>query len=235
MTLRSDGMKPPYNKNTYYINVPYNQEAKKLILTYGQKKKVKAGEFLIQAGQEVTVIYYLISGLLVHFAVNDQGTEKVGYINQPGSFTNELLFLVHNGHLLPKRFVMAKVPCEICIIDKLCFEKLRGFPEFETVLMQSLNQKYRILREEVDSFAFNSAQQRLFKLFTASMDHHCFDTKTEWIPLKMSYTQQEMAAIIGVHRVSIARIINNLCHGGFIRVINHRIEVNRSRFEADEE
>lgn len=213
-------------ENAYYINVPYNQEAEELIIQNGKKRNLKAGEFLIQAGREVTRIHYLASGILVHYALNDQGVEKVGYINNPGSFTNEFLFLIHGGHIIPKRFVVAREDSIVYSIDCECFQKLHHYPAFEKILMQSLYEKYRILRGEVDSLAFNSSQQRLLKLFTASVDRRNLVDSKEWIPLKITYTQQEMASIIGVHRVSVARLITNLCNSGCIRLVNHKVEVN---------
>ena len=215
-----------YYQNAYYINVERDEKVEKLILQYGKRKELAAKEFLVWAGKKVSTINYLLSGQLVHYGVNDQGDEKVGYINNPGSFTNELIFLVHSGSLIPKRFVVAKQNSEVCVIDKACFEILRQNTECESYLLQSLYQKYRILREEVDSFAFNSAQQRLLNLFTASIDEKNLQEGEVWLPLYLSYTQQEMAAIIGVHRVSVARIINNLCNAGIIRTVNHKMEIN---------
>ena len=221
-------------ENAYYIHVPYDQEAEELIIQNGKKRNIKAGEFLIKAGQEVTSIHYLAAGTLVHYALNDQGVEKVGYINTPGSFTNEFLFLTHGGHIIPKRFVMARGDSIVYSMDRECFDKIHQYPSFEKILMQSLYEKYRILRGEVDSLAFNSSQQRLLKLFKASMDRSNYTDKKEWIPLKITYTQQEMAAIIGVHRVSVARLITNLCKSGYIRLINHKIEVHRRYMQEND-
>ncbi|MCI6223189.1 MAG: Crp/Fnr family transcriptional regulator [Selenomonadales bacterium] len=224
-------MSLPFNA-TYYIDVPRDEKAEKLILQYGVRKKLKAGEFLIRAGEAVTTINYLLSGALTHFAISEQGTEKVGYINHPGSFTNELLFLVHGGYLIPKRFVAVRQDSEVLVIDSQCFNILNQYREFQSILMRSLNQKYSILRAEVDSFAFNSAQTRLFRLFIASVNRDSLSREKEWIPLKVTYTQQEMGAIIGIHRVSIARLLNNLCNGGYIRQVNHKIEVNKKYVDA---
>ena len=68
-------MSLPFNA-TYYIDVPRDEKAEKLILQYGVRKKLKAGEFLIRAGEAVTTINYLLSGALTHLPSVSRGLKS---------------------------------------------------------------------------------------------------------------------------------------------------------------
>lgn len=212
--------------NIYYIDVPVDPRLEKLLSEYSVVRKIKAKSFLIKAGDKVTTLCYLHSGQLTHFAVNDQGVEKVAYINNPGSFTNENLFSMQNGKLIAKNFVIAKTDSVVFVIDKNNYMQLIKQDLFAHNLQRSFYQKYKVLREEVDSIVFNSAHNRLLQLFIANIDLKAPLKDGMWNTVRVNYTQQELSAIIGAHRVSIARLINQLCADNDIRIVNRKIEVN---------
>ena len=50
-----------------------------------------------------------------------------------------------------------------------------------------------------------------------------------WYKLKVHYTQYELSTIIGGARVTISKLINELCDEGFIRMLNRNVQVNQDR------
>ncbi|MDD6315634.1 MAG: helix-turn-helix domain-containing protein, partial [Clostridia bacterium] len=53
----------------------------------------------------------------------------------------------------------------------------------------------------------------------------------KWYGLASKLTHNELAAIVGSARVTISKLINELCDDGFIRIINRRAQVNMAAYE----
>lgn len=101
------------------------------------------------------------------------------------------------------------------------------YPVFIDTLQYSFYQKYKKLQYALDNVSFNTAGERLLNLYAASVRQDVDPVDNEWLQLKIHYKQQELATIIGVHRVSIGRIITELCKEGCIRIVNRRTEIRR--------
>jgi len=81
------------------------------------------------------------------------------------------------------------------------------------------------MRYEIANLTFNSCKDRLKKLFCSTIDTSEI-VENKWYKLKVSYTQYELSTIVGGARVTVNKLINELCSDGFIRILNRNIQVN---------
>lgn len=217
----------PKKQSQYYVTVPVNEELQQLIYRYGKRIEIGSKEYFIQPGVEIDAIHYIDKGVLMHFAVSEEGLEKAYYISTAGGFINECLFSVHGKSVTAKNYVKTKAPCVLYRIDHEAYHKLIHYPVFVETVQYSFYQKYKKLQFALDNVCFNTASERLLNLYAASVRTDVDVIDNEWLPLKIHYKQQELATIIGVHRVSIGRLITELCREGCIRIVNRRTEIRK--------
>ena len=46
----------------------------------------------------------------------------------------------------------------------------------------------------------------------------------------MRYTQYELSTIVGGARVTVTKLLNELCAEGFLRILNRRIQVSQASY-----
>lgn len=218
----------------YYIMVPVKKELQDLIYRYGKRITVGKGVHFIKPGDRICNIHYIEQGLLMHYAVSEEGVEKAYYISTAGGFVNECLFSVHGEKgVIAQNYVVTKSETVLYGIDKTAYSELIKYPIFIDTLQYSFYQKYKKLQYALDNVTFNTARDRLINLYVASVQQDAEPVDSEWLPLKIHYKQQELATIIGVHRASIGRLISELCRDGCIRIVNRKTEIRKDIVDAD--
>lgn len=212
----------------YYITVPVKRELQDLIYRCGRRISVGEGINFIKPGDRISKIHYIEQGLLMHYAVSEEGIEKAYYISTAGGFVNECLFSVHGEKgVIAQNYVVTKSESILYEIDKAAYLELMKSPVFIETLQYSFYQKYKKLQYALDNATFNTARDRLINLYVASVRQDIEPVDGEWLPLKIYYKQQELATIIGVHRASIGRLISELCRDGCIRIVNRKTEIRK--------
>jgi len=87
-----------------------------------------------------------------------------------------------------------------------------------------------MMRHEIENLSFNSCKSRLRRLFCSIADTSRL-IEGRWYNLKVSYTQYELSTIVGGARVTVSKLINELCTEGFIRMLNRNIELNAKDYK----
>ena len=101
-----------------------------------------------------------------------------------------------------------------------------------TGILQSYSQKMRILRQEIANLSFTPCKDRLRRLYCSTADtSRVIDG--QWYDLKLNYTQYEISTIVGGARVTITKLINELCAEGFIRVLNRKTQINIEQYKQE--
>ncbi|MEG0963649.1 MAG: helix-turn-helix domain-containing protein [Lachnospiraceae bacterium] len=211
----------------YYINVPVKKELQELIYKYGKRIEVANKKFFIKPGDTIFKMHYIDQGMLMHYAVSEEGVEKSYYISPEGGFINECLYSVHGTSVIAQNYVITKAPSVLYEIDRTAYIELMKYPIFIETLQYSFYQKYKKLQYALDNVCFNTARDRLINLYVVSVQPEATLIDQEWLPMKMHYKQQELATIIGVHRASIGRLISELCRDGCIRIVNRKTQIRK--------
>lgn len=82
------------------------------------------------------------------------------------------------------------------------------------------------------TFLLRPARDRLRRLYCSTADtSRVIDG--QWYDLKLNYTQYEISTIVGGARVTITKLINELCAEGFIRVLNRKTQINIEQYKQE--
>ncbi len=167
----------------------------------------KKKDFIIQSGEIIECLYYLKKGRIKTVAVSPSGQQKImWYINASCIFGETPFF---NQKPCDYNFV-AVTDCEIHILSKdiLFQEVIPKYPELVISLLTTMSLKIHILSTQVEDLAFNKPIIRVAKLLYQFYQGNNLKIKkgTAVIPI----TQEDIAGILGIHRVTVNQIIRYL-------------------------
>lgn len=209
-----------------------NQELDRLIGQYGRQVSVPKGTYFIKPGDTLSEISYLYRGKTIHTVFNALGQEKISYSLTHGWFLSEGIFSYDSRRSIAERYSYAKTELLLYKIDESAYDTLIAYPIFVNAIIRSLNKKRSFLNRELESVSLARIKERLKKFLTLLSDPaHPMDSI--WYPLTHNYTHQDMAAILGTNRVTVSRFISELAAEGFLRVVNRRIQINRTQMKGD--
>ena len=85
--------------------------------------------------------------------------------------------------------------------------------------------KTLIMRHEIENITFNSYRDRLIKLFLVAADRTRL-IDGQWYDQRVHYSQSDLSVIIGSSRITVSKLLWELCDEGVIRMLNRRIQIN---------
>lgn len=192
------------------------------ILTYPAKK------MFLEPGEMTNGIYYVAEGRTRHYMMSPDGMEKILYTLSAGWFFGETPC---DLQLPTGLYSKTEVKTTIYKIPMQTYEQLLVRNRlFREAIHASYAKKMLIMRHEIESLAFHSVKDRLKRLFCSTADT---TSKVEgnWYKLRVSYTQYEVSTIVGGARVTVSKLINELCAEGFIRMLNRSVQINVNEYE----
>ncbi len=186
-----------------------------------------AKRVFLEPGMEPQGVYYIAEGRTRHYMVGSDGTEKILYTLSSGWFYGETPCSLQEPTGL---FSQAEVKTQIYIIPRYTYEELIDTNKmFRDAILENYSNKMLIMRHEIENLTFNSCKDRLKRLFCSTADTDRL-IEGNWYSLKVYYTQYELSTIIGGARVTISKLINELCDEGFIRLLNRNAQVNAEKY-----
>ena len=188
-----------------------------------------AKRVLTMPGEEMDSIFYVRSGRAKLLMDNGDGLMKMLYTLTPGWFFGETPhFLgVSTGLYFQteEASVLYKIPGAEC--ERLLAENAL----FRNRIITCFAHKLLMLRHEIANLTFNSCQQRIRRLLCAAVNPEG-EVEPGWYALRMHYTHSEIAEIVGGARVTVSRLITELSHEGFLRVVNRRLQISAPAYAA---
>lgn len=174
---------------------------------------------IINEGDFTDSLYIIISGRVKVYLSDKSGKELILDIKGPGEYFGEMV--LDEGPRSAS--VMTLEPSQFAIIAKNDFKDfLLKYPVIALHIIQNLIKLARGLNENVRSLAMLDTYGRVARML--------LDLATEQegklvIPAKL--TQQEMASRVGASREMINRILRDLTVGGYIKVEEGYITINK--------
>lgn len=172
-------------------------------------------------------MYYIVKGRTRHYIMGADGSEKTVYTLSDGWFYGETPCSLHEPTGL---FSQTEIKTQIYVIPRKVYEDLIDTNKmFREAILESYSSKMLIMRHEIENLTFNSCKDRLKRLFCSTADTGRL-IEDRWYGLKVQYTQYELSTIVGGSRVTISKLINELCDESFIRLLNRRAQVNAQAY-----
>lgn len=189
-----------------------------LLVQEGRRSRFSAGTLIQQRGEHGDGFWLVESGTVNICRFGADGHVTVFTVLGEGDLFGEL---AHFTGLRRQVDAVAESDAVLCHIDgRLIDRLLEQQPAFAKFLLKSLAHQLRIALDEVEGRRTMSAEQRLV--------HILVDMARRDGP-ELNITQQGLAELIGVSRVTAGQILNKLSKAGLIRLHYRRIIVRDLR------
>lgn len=196
------------------------------IIELGHSKTYTKDEFLFHADDPAEGFYYLQSGEIRVFKMDEQGKEVEVVRPNPGDFFGEAIVFVQ------KRFpsyAQAVKDSQVVFFDKNSFfQRLEKDPTIGMFFLHLLAKKCIVLNKRIETLELRTVRQRLIQYLVSSCgsDTSCVVT----LPMKKA----ELAKLLGTISETLSRNLKQLQEEGLITVEGHTIHIkDRSRLNSD--
>ena len=174
-------------------------------------------------GERIEAVYYIAEGRTSHYIIGQNGGEKLLYTLSKGWFFGEAVnFLNEPSTVISK----TDTPTTLYRLDHHTFLRLTDeSPLFRRIVLMESAKKTLIMRHEIENITFHSYRDRLIKLFLVAADRSAL-IDGQWYNQRVSYSQNDLSVIIGSSRITVSKLLGELCDEGVIRMLNRKIQVN---------
>ncbi len=211
--------------NHYAPLICYNAaELRPLVYQHGNKLTFVSKRVILSPIDILDSYYFIDKGRARYVTTGTEGEERILGILEQDSFFGVVPILLPDQTF--NLFVITEIPTVIYTLNKDTFMNLlNSSTTFRDSTLRGLATQIIMLMSQIQSLSFKSCKDRLYELFLAStIKQHLVDQ--HWYKLKYQYTQEDMGKIIGASRITVTRIINELCSEDLIRIVNRKIEVH---------
>lgn len=188
------------------------------VLALAVRRTYRKNEFVIHSGQILEHLYYLRSGELKTLAVRSDGQQKTLWFLAAGSVFGETPLFNRK----PCAYLFQAVTdCEVYMFSR---ETLNGLftrnPDVALSLITTLTRKVHILSCQIEDSLFCKPVIRVAKLI-----YLLYQTKQKAGSDSLPITQEDIAAVLGLHRVTVNQSVRALKLDGILDIKNHHIVV----------
>lgn len=179
-------------------------------------------------GKEISSLYYIRSGLLRTFRTSSGGERKTLHLIGPGYFIYESYFFSR---------VPLQIDCNVVRdVTLTCFPRasasllMRQSPVFAHRLLCSVALKMHLMGSDLVSIAYESPMVRL-RLCIASLANAAGAGIES--PVDIEVSQMELAELIGIHRVSTGRLLQQMQKERLLEIHRNRLRLLPAFFQDE--
>ena len=184
----------------------------------GRLKKYQKDELLFSAQQKADGLYYVQSGEIRVFKMDEQGREVEVVRLEPGDFLGEAILFVSS--VFPF-FAQAVKDSQVLFFDKnKIFKKIDEEPSIAKFFLNLLARKCIILNRRIETLGLQTVRQRLIQylLLNCSGEQQC--------TVELKTKKVELAKILGTISETLSRNLKQIQDEGFIEVEGNKIHIN---------
>lgn len=215
--IRVNNDKKLREKFINYYSVIFEERLIKEILEIGKFDKIKAGELLVDIGDDLTQIPLIIKGSVKVIRQAREGEELALYYLKPGD-TCAISFIncIETKKSVFEAVIESDLEAVFIPVD-LIDEWLVTYKSWRRYIIDSYHFRLMGMLESIDSLAFSNMHERLMK--------YLLDKVKRSNKRKLEITHQEIATDMNTSRVVITRLIKQLQEEGKIVSSRNKIEV----------
>ncbi|HSB80415.1 MAG TPA: Crp/Fnr family transcriptional regulator [Candidatus Methylomirabilis sp.] len=190
--------------NTFDLSQEFSRRQLGNLKVRGHIKRFGAGEVIHFAGEHVSNVCLLLSGLLELARPHLEGRELVICLLRPGEVFGGLALV---GHLFEASLVRARTASEVCFFSPEEFRRLlRTRPHLAFSVIKSLEGEAATLANRVEALTFQSLTTRV--AHTLLQMARAFGKRVaHGIGFSMSLTQQDLANLVGASRQHVNYVL----------------------------
>lgn len=169
----------------------------------------KKGETILRQGEKTEFLYLLKSGSCYRYLFTDKGDTIIYEIKKPDGSLNSLIgvLTLYNQEDASHFTFVARTQCEcLCIPAKDFVEWAADKPTVQNELVCLAMTYYNELRIAYQSHQEGRIANRLCRILL-----ECIKSDDSSLIITKKYNFSEMAAMLGIHPVTVSRIVRSLC------------------------
>lgn len=218
------------SKTNLTFSINQCEELDKIIRANGKKLIIPEKQIFMNSQDEFDGIYYIMDGCTKHSMSNSEGIEKVLYVLTRGWFFGETSHIL--GYKSTTIFSQAEVETTLYKIKNDDVNILLDQNKvFRDAFLKGIAHKTIMLRYEIDNLLFNSCKDRIKRQLCTSVDTQKV-IDYHWYGLNTRFTHYELGVMVGGSRVTVSKLLKELCDEGFIRIVNRRAQVSISEYNS---
>ena len=198
-----------------------------LVKRIGTTKVYKAGAVIHGYGEKKEGFYFLHQGEVSAGILATNGLEKTIFIFEPPCYVGEVLYFTNK---ISNMIVTAVKDSRVTFLNREAVDQLLDNRQFCETMVRFLTRKvYTIVDQITDQFALTPLE-RVYKILVFYGETFG-NRESEQIAIQIS--QEKIADITGLHRVTVARMIKELRRLGVVRKVSKaQIVLNRQKISS---
>ena len=183
----------------------------------GRLKKYRKDELLFSAQQKADGLYYVQSGEIRVFKMDEQGREVEVVRLEPGEFLGEAILFV--ASVFPF-FAQAVKDSQVLFFEKnKIFKKIDEEPSIAKFFLNLLARKCIILNKRIETLGLQTIRQRLiqYMLLNCSGEQQC--------TIELKTKKVELAKTLGTISETLSRNLKHIQDEGLIEVEGNKIHI----------
>jgi len=184
----------------------------------------KKGTTFVEQGERIDYIYYLVSGTCYRRSITEKGNVLIINIKEPGDFVNSLVgvFALYTEKRTLRNSIIAATRCYCYKIPIETFSRfVEDKPEILTELLKLFSTYYREVLVNLQARQEGKVPNRLCEFLINKAEIK----RDKLIVSKKNSSNAEISRLIGIHRVTVAKIIKALKNKGVILKENEEIVI----------
>ncbi|WP_407270132.1 Crp/Fnr family transcriptional regulator [Radiobacillus sp. PE A8.2] len=181
----------------------------------GQKNSFKKHEIVFRQNEDGNDLYLVIKGRVRLFLISPNGEEKALAVIGTNGLIGECI-LNDDSRYSSSAITASEV--ELIRISKDVFlEKISNEPRYTSQVLDLITKKYRLLCMQTLQLSYTKSLPRMCATFVHLSIRYGETLASQEIRLTINFTHQEMANLLGITRVTIAKNIKWLEENKYIR------------------
>lgn len=203
--------------NYNYKNSEVHRDMQVILEKSGIVRSFPKGTIIYRQGDMAEYFCYLKKGRVKVFMNSADGMEKILNTATHGEILGEGAFFDKKPRVSSARAVVAS---ELIMIDEeSLMELIKKYPRIAFELLEILSNRIRLLSAQIDAMTFMQADARIAQLLIESEAGG-----------EIKLTHEEMAAVVGVSRVTVSKILGKFVKSGIVSTEYGRVIIkNRDR------
>jgi CRP/FNR family transcriptional regulator, dissimilatory nitrate respiration regulator len=187
------------------------------ITALGITRRYKKNAFLFQAQEDASGFFYILTGGVRIFKMDENGREVEVVRLGPGDFLAEAIALASAKF---PGFAQATEDSQVIFIEtRGFFKKLEADAELSKFFLILLARKCLILNERIESLGLRTVRQRLIQylLSQCSGENVCL--------VELEIKKSDLAKLLGTISATLSRNLREMQHEGLIEVRGKQIRI----------
>ena len=183
-------------------------------------KTVPAGTIFYSPEEPSEVLFILKAGRVRLYRLSPDGKALTVAIVEAGTIFGEMAMLGQGMH---DNYAESLTPCVLCLMSRADVKTvLLGDPRISLRITETLGRRLLAVERRLSDFAFKALPQRIATLLLTLAEQRPFRLFQPGSP-EVPYTHEQLAEMVGAHRETVTKVLNELQDQGLIALRRGRV------------